>query len=272
MDKNDTQNAKNTTKRITLTAVMTAVGVVLLWIGLWAAAAYRVGYDFILPSPFSVLKKFFTIITEKGFFVTVLLSLWRVLCGFAIGAAIGLFGAFLSYLFLPLKIFFSPLIKIVRATPVASFILIAVLWIPSSSVPIFISFLMVFPIVYTSVLTGLENADEKLSEVTRLYRFSLWKKIKLFYLPSSISYFGSACITSLGLAWKSSVAAEVLCVTKNSIGEKLYLSNIYLESAELLAWTVTVVLLSVGMEALIKLIASKIQKGTRRHYERNIDK
>ena len=271
MYKNNPQNVKNITKKAALTAVLTAVGVVLLWIGLWAIAAHRVGYDFILPSPLSVLKKLFEIITEKGFFLTVLLSLLRVLWGFILGAVIGLIGAFLSYLLLPLKIFFSPLIKIVRATPVASFILIAVLWIPSGTVPVFISFLMVFPIVYTNVLTGLENADKGLGEVTKIYRFSLWKRIKLFYLPSSLPYFGGACITSLGLAWKSSVAAEVLCVTKNSIGEKLYLSNIYLESAELLAWTVTVVLLSVGMEALIKLVAAKVKKGARRQYEGNQD-
>ena len=248
---------------------MTAVGVFALWMGIWAIAAYRVGYDFILPSPLSVLKNLFEIITEKGFFLTVLLSLFRVLWGFVIGAVIGLIGAFLSYLLLPLKIFFSPLIKIVRATPVASFILIAVLWIPSGSVPVFIAFLMVFPIVYTNVLTGLENADKKLYEVTKIYRFSILKRVRVFYLPSVIPYFGGACLTALGLAWKSSVAAEVLCVTKNSIGEKLYLSNIYLESAELLAWTVTVILLSVGMEALIKLLAAAAKKYSRRHYERD---
>lgn len=248
-----------------LTAVITAA----LWIGIWAFAAHRVGYDFILPSPVSVLKKLSEIVTEKGFFITVIYSLLRVIGGFILGAAVGLIGAFLSFLLLPLKVFFSPMIKIVRATPVASFILIAVLWIPSASVPVFISFLMVFPIVYANVLTGLENTDEKLTEMTKAYRFSIWKKIMLLYVPSALPYFASACMTSLGLAWKSSVAAEVLSVTKNSIGEKLYLSNLYLESAELLAWTVTVILLSVGMEALIKLIASMVKKYSRRRYERD---
>ena len=89
------------------------------------------------------------------------------------------------------------------------------------------------------------------------------------YLPSVLPYFASACITALGLAWKSSVAAEVLSVTKKSIGEKLFLSNLYLESAELLAWTVVVILLSIGMESLIKIIAIQIKKITRRRYERD---
>lgn len=266
MYKKNNENRIKKTKNTTLTAVFTAVGVVLLWIGIWSFAAFRVGYEFILPSPLAVLKKLTAIIGEKGFFKTVVLSLLRVLFGFSLGALTGLIGAFLSYLILPLKIFFSPLVRIVRATPVASFILIAVLWIPSGSVPVFIAFLMVFPIVYLNVLTGLENTDKGLYEAAKIYRFSPYKKITLLYLPTVLPYFASACMTSLGLAWKSSVAAEVLCVTRNSIGEKLYLSNLYLESAELLAWTVTVVLLSVGMEALIKLIAKEVKKHSGRRY------
>ncbi len=270
MYKKDTEKQqKSFLKSPLAVTIITATAATALWLGIWAFASYRVGYDFILPSPLSVLKKLFQIITEKGFFVTVALSLLRVLSGFILGALAGLTGAFLSYLLLALKVFLAPLIRIVRATPVASFILIAVLWIPSGSVPVFIAFLMVFPIVYSNVLTGLENVDVRLLETAEAYRFSMRKKITLLYLPSALPYFISAALTSLGLAWKSSVAAEVLCVTKNSVGEKLYLSNLYLESAELLAWTVTVVLLSVGMEALVKLIAAQAKKHTRRRYERD---
>lgn len=265
----DTENTRRLPKAAV--TVISATAVALLWIGLWAIAAYRVGYDFILPSPLSVLRALGRIVTEPKFFRAVGSSLLRVLTGFLLGAVLGLAGAFLSYFLLPLKVFFSPMIKVVRATPVASFILIAVLWIPSGAVPVFISFLMVFPIVYSNVLTGLENTDVSLREAARVYRLSVPKKLALLYAPSALPYFAGACITSLGLAWKSGVAAEVLSVTKNSIGEKLYLSNLYLESAELLAWTVTVILLSVGMEALIKFIAAKIKKYARRRYERNTD-
>lgn len=265
----DTEGAKRLPKAAV--TVISATAVALLWLGIWAIAAYRVGYDYILPSPLSVLKSFFAVMTEKDFFVTVACSILRVLGGFALGTALGLIEAFLSYFLLPLKVFFSPMIKIVRATPVASFILIAVLWIPSNLVPVFISFLTVFPIVYVNVLTGLENTDEKLCEMVVAYRLPIFKRLIFLYAPSSLPYLAGACMTSLGLAWKSGVAAEVLSITKRSIGEKLYLSNIHFESAELLAWTVTVILLNVGMEALIKLIAAKIKKHTRRRYERNTD-
>ena len=59
----------------------------------------------------------------------------------------------------------------VKSIPVASFIILALLWLRNTgNLAVFISFLMVLPIVYTNTLTGIRQADAQLLELARLYR------------------------------------------------------------------------------------------------------
>ena len=250
----------------TLIKLASVVLTAALWLMIWHLAAKRVGLDFILPSPKATLKKLTEIVMREGFITVALGSMLRVIEGFALGVAIGAAAAFSAYFFLPLKVFFSPLIKVVRATPVASFILIAVLWMDAAAVPVFIAFLMVFPIVYGNVVTGLSETDPLLRECADMYGFSPLKKLICLYVPSASPYLGSACLTSMGLAWKSGIAAEVLCVTMKSVGYYIYTSKIYLETEELFAWTVTVIVMSVMLEGAVKLIAKIIRKTLGRRY------
>ena len=231
-----------------------------LWGVIWALASYRIGVSFILPSPIEAFKEFFKLLPQKEFLSAVAGSLVRVLIGFTLGILLGAIAAFLSFFIAPLKFFFTPLMKVARATPVASFILICALWMNSDTTPAFISIVMVFPIVYQNVLTGLSETDSALIEMTDIYGFSPIKKLLNLYLPSATPYYGSACITSLGLAWKSCVSAEVLIVTAKSVGYYVYTSKLYFETEKLFAWTITIVLLSVLLEYSVKLIARFIKR------------
>ena len=242
---------------------------ILFWVAVWQIAAMSIGIDFILPSPISTLTKMGEIIIKPDFFASVGLSMLRVIFGFGMGAIAGSVIAMLGHFFSPVEVLFTPVLKIIRTTPVSSFILIAVLWIPSSIVPAFISFLMVLPIVYGNVMAGLNSTDIDLLEMCDMYDLSLTKKLFSLYFPTALPYFGAACMTSLGLAWKAGIAAEVLCVTKTSIGKYLQQSKLHMESAELFAWTLTVILVSVLLEAVIKLISVGVKKASRRRYGRN---
>ena len=245
------------------------IAAVAIWVAVWQIAAVRVGTEFILPSPLATLRELGVLLLRPEFYISSLGSMLRIIGGFAAGAGAGAVLAALGY-FLPVtEILFSPLLKVIRATPVASFILIVVLWIPSSVVPVFISFLMVLPIVYGNVLAGFRSTDRELREVSFMYGFSLVKRLFLLYAPTALPFLGAACMTSLGLAWKAGIAAEVLCVTRDSIGNHLYTSKLYMESAELFAWTLTVIVLSILLECGVRLIASAVKKMAGRRYGRN---
>ena len=238
----------------------------IIWFGIWTIASLSIGVSFILPSPIEAFAAFFKLLPQKSFISAVWGSIVRVVVGYGLGITVGVLAAFFSYFFTPLKYFFAPFVKVVRATPVASFILICALWMNSDTTPVFIAFLMVFPIVYENVLTGLLKTDTALIEVTGVYGFSPFKKLMALYLPSAMPYLGSACITSLGLAWKSCVSAEVLIVTAKSVGYYIYTSKLYFETEQLFAWSIAIVLHSVLLEYTVKLVARYIKLLMQRRY------
>ena len=119
---------------------------------------------------------------------------------------------------------------------------------------------MVFPVVYTNVINGITNVDAKLLEMAKVYGISPLKKLLYIYLPDVMPFFVSACTVSLGLCWKSGIAAEVIGQPTGSIGDMLYKAKIYLETADLFAWTLAIVIISVLFEKLFLFILGIIEK------------
>lgn len=248
----------STTQNKQLKKTTNKVLAAIFWIAVWYFAASSVGQELIIPSPLAVIKTLFNLAGQSLFWQASFLSLLRIFGGYILGVIVGVILAVLTTRFELMDALFSPLIRIVRATPVASFIILALLWINHSIVPALMSTLMVVPIVWGSLCTAIEETDRELLEMARLYRFGTVKTLKLLYIPSILPSFKSACNTSIGLAWKSGIAAEVLCLPRLSVGTYLYYSKIYLETSALFAWTVIVIILSFLLE---KLFAYFFKKG-----------
>ena len=230
------------------------------WLGVWWAVAWAVGLPKLLPGPLETGAALVRLAQTGPFWRSVGMTLLRVACGY--GTAV-LFGAALAagcYRFRGLDALMSPLRTLVKATPVTSFILLVWLWLKRGQVPVFISFLMVLPIVWTGVQEALAGVDVSLLEMARVYRFSAWKKLRYIYAPSVRHAWMAACLTGLGFAWKSGIAAEVIALTPDSVGKHLSDAKTYLDYPDLFAWTITVILLSMTLEGLLKRAA----KGGRR--------
>lgn len=230
------------------------------WLGAWQLGAYLVelhvrgrGNELLLPYPATVLAALVRLAGAPAFWETVLASLARILAGMAAGTLAGALLAVLTCAYSWADRLFSPAVRVIRATPVASFILLVLLWTGRNAVPVIISALMVLPVVWSSLSRGIGATDRQLLELARAYRFSAPKTVKLIYLPSLRPYLLSAVTTGMGLAWKSGVAAEVLCLPKRAVGTQIYNGKLYLEIPDLFAWTAVVVALSLGLERLLRL-------------------
>ena len=151
----------------------------------------------------------------------------------------------------------APVMQLVKATPVASFIILALVWVSGKSLSILISFLMVLPVLYGAVRTGLESADPQLLEMARVFRLPLGRRVKAIWIPAVLPAFRQGCSVALGICWKSGVAAEVIGLPDGSIGDALYRAKITLSTGELFAWTFVIIVLSAAFEKLFLALLDK---------------
>lgn len=222
------------------------------WLGVWQLAAMAVGRELLLPAPLRVGASLLALAGTADFWLSVGATLGRVFLGLAWGGAAGTALAFLTHFFPWADRIFSPAIRVVRATPVVSFILLLYLWVTRWAIPGVIAGMMVMPVVWGALTAGLDSLDGKLLELARAYHFSWWKTLRLIYLPSLRPHFSAGLLTAFGLAWKSGVAAEVICPPARAIGSRIQQARLGLETADLFAWTLTIVALSLTLEGLLR--------------------
>ncbi len=231
---------------------------ILLWIALWTIAAKIIDRELFLPGPLLVLSSLRQLSASRIFWLSVLNSMKNILSGFFLALLSGLILSVVSYRLRIVGAFISLPLRIIRTVPVASFIILALLWVSSNRLSMLISFLMVVPIVYENILEGLLSIDSSMLEVLYIARTPALRKIKLVYIPSLLPYLSSALSTGIGLAWKSGIAAEVIGISRNSIGNHLNQAKIYLQTPELFAWTITVIIISLIFEEAVKAVLKKI--------------
>lgn len=224
------------------------------WLILWQAAAMIVGRDFLLASPLNTLMRFFSLASTAVFWKSALYSLARIMCGFLIGLTAGTLCAALAARFERVRELIAPLHTVLRAVPVASFVVAALIWMPSRHLSVLISALIVFPVVYATVLNEITHADRKLIEIAQVFRMPAWKKLIYVYFYPASERLESTVSTAVGLAWKSGIAAELISIPQGSIGEKLYKAKVYLMSGDLFAWTILIILLSAGCARLAEML------------------
>lgn len=233
------------------------------WLGVWQLGAFWVGKELLLPGPVTVVRRLAGLVGQARFWQTALFSLGRIFGGFLAGAVLGTLLAVLTRASAWADRLFSPAVKVVRATPVASFIVLVLLWAPTGRVPAIISGLMVLPVLWANVCKGIAQTDAKLLEAARAYRFGRGKTVRLVYMPSAAPYFASGCNTALGLAWKAGVAAEVLCQPRPAIGSELYSAKITLDTPALFAWTLVVIALSFLLEYALGFLFRRLGRGAK---------
>ncbi|MEG1931503.1 MAG: ABC transporter permease subunit [Pygmaiobacter sp.] len=230
--------------------VQTAAAV-CFWLLFWQAGAVLLDSELLLSSPLTVLRTLAQLVLQNTFWQSIAASMAHILAGFALGTLAGVLLAAASSRYIAVRVLLAPPVRVLRATPVASFVILALLWVESRNLSVFITFVMVQPVLYTNVLQGLDSRDQQLDEMTTLFRVGAAKKLRFVTLPALLPWLIGGCRTAIGLAWKSGVAAEVIGLPRGSIGERLYQAKLYLETGELFAWTLVIILLSTLCEKLL---------------------
>lgn len=225
--------------------------VILFWLAVWQIAAVLVCNDIILAGPVQVIQAFVQHITQAEFVKIVMCSFARIGAGFVAAFFCGVLLGAAAYRFLLVHELLEPVVCALKSIPVASFVVLLLIWFGSAGLSFFISFLIVFPNVYVNTIAGLKSVDIKLLEMARVFDIRGMNRFLYLYRPALMPYLDSCLKVSLGMAWKSGVAAEIIGLPSNSLGERLYFSKVSLDTAGLFAWTLMIILLSFLFERAV---------------------
>lgn len=231
------------------------IGVSVFWLCIWYILSLIAGKEVLLPSPIAAFKALLSLMGTADFWLYCAASVLRIMLGLVSGAVFGAALAALCCKSTLVSSLFSPILSMIRATPVASFIILALVWLGRGNVPSFTAFLMVLPVVWGATVSGIRSIDKKLLEMASVFRLSPLKKLRLLYIPSALPSFLSGLRTGMGLAWKAGIAAEVICNPQHGIGTALYDSKVYLNTAELFAWTCAVIIISMIFELIFDRVS-----------------
>ena len=228
---------------------------VVFWLLVWqgasmALAATTGGKMLLLASPLSALARLWELAGTADFWQAVTASAARILGGFLLSCLLAVVCGALSLRFRRVGELLAPLVAVVKAVPVVSFIILVLIFFNARNLSVFIAGLMVFPPVYLNVRSGIAGADRQLLEMARVFRVPWYRTVWNVYIPAVLPHFRSAAALGLGLCWKSGIAAEIIGLPAGTIGERLYTAKIYFETADLFAWTAVIVAVSVGFEKL----------------------
>ena len=238
---------------------------VILALCLWQLAAMTIDSKILLVSPVEVAVRLTTIWQSEGFWTSVWFSFYHIAGGFFLALFLGIVLAALAGRFRRIETLLWPFLVTIKTVPVASFVVICLIWLSAEKLSVFISFLIVLPVVYGNVLEGIKSEDKLMLEVGTVFRMPLLRRLLYIHLPQLKPFIMSACATALGMAWKAGVAAEIIGTPDGSIGKQLFYSKIYLDTDDLLCWTVIIVIVSVLFEKLfmlgLKALYGRLERG-----------
>lgn len=233
--------------------------VALFWVLLWQVLASLANRSLLIavPTPVSTLSAFLRLCKEAEFWLSAVSSFFRVILGYIFAVVTGTVFAFLSDKYKVVGEFFSPVLRLMRAVPVAAFIILVFLWVPDENIPALIAFLTVLPVIWISCQQALSSVDKNLIEMARVMGMKKSGIFRYIVFPSIKPAYIGSLVTGLGFAWKSGVAAEVISRTEMSLGNMLWIGKNAIEYDEVFAVTAVIVIFSIVLEQLLAFVFRK---------------
>ncbi len=241
---------------LTKDRAMAAVSFIVI-IFVWKVISHAAASELLIPAPEKTFFVLVKLVSSEEFLLTVWFTVLRGLLGFLLSLAAGLMTGIAAGLNKTFDVMIRPVLVAVRATPVISIILLALIWLATDLVPVFIGFLVMYPIISTNVTEGVRSVDRELVEMAKTYRVRTLRIIRELYIPAISPFITGGISNAAGIGWKAVIASEVLSQPRFAIGTQMHNSQSYLMVAELVAWTVIAVFLSYIFEVLIRFVEKR---------------
>ncbi|MEA1961678.1 MAG: ABC transporter permease subunit [Bacillota bacterium] len=236
------------------------LGSVLFLFAVWEIGAHYVGQEILLPSPQKTFIHLISIFVSPSFWSTIGATIARGIMGFAISLVIAVFLGLVAGFYRPFFWLLQPWVTVIKTTPVMSIVILAIIWFETDAVPVFVAFLIIFPIIYGNVVMGIRNVDRPLLEMARMYKVKTRRIVIELFTPSIMPYLLAGVSTAMGLTWKVIIAAEILSQPSFAIGTELMKGKINFETANVFAWTVVAIMISFIFESFIQFLEIRLNR------------
>lgn len=238
---------------------------VLVWLVIWQIASTLTGLDIILPGPVKVLFCMAGMLGQKNTYIITMHSLIRIFAGYTAAFVTAVLAGLAAGYVRAVRIMSAPLISAMQALPVTAFIILVLMIAGAKNVSAVIAFIVVFPVIYHGMVQGIDNMDKNLAQMADVFNIHGMRRFRYISLMQCMPYIRTAVKSSAGMCWKAGAAAEVIGLTRNSIGEQMYLAKLYLETDVLLSWGIIIIIASVVFEKLLLLISDAAAKSCCRY-------
>lgn len=242
--------------------------IIAFWLMIWQIVCLFVDNPIFFAGPLEMIKELAHMAGRRDFIDSVLHSLLRIMGGFCIAFLLACLLASAAYHCRLLEDLLSPFVTFIKSVPVASVVVLLLIWFGAKYLSIYVTFMVVFPNIYLNVLNGLKNTNKDLLEMAEVFRLPFIQKLFYIYCPAVMPYLLSGAVISVGMSFKSGVAAEVIGLPVSSIGEGLYNAKIYLNTAGVFAWTAVIILLSSLVEWLVVWLLKQFGRQDRGTFKR----
>ncbi|MDO4500824.1 MAG: ABC transporter permease subunit [Erysipelotrichaceae bacterium] len=229
---------------------------ICLMIIIYSLLSIVVNKTFILPGILEIAFSLKEIVFNVKFLSIVFTSLFRVFIGLLTSFILALLLSLLSYFNKTIKEFFEPVYLLLKTIPNVTYIIVSLLWLGRNGSVLLVSALVVFPILYNSILNALFNIDKELIEITDTYNGSNIYKIRKIYLPLIRNDILLSLKNSCSLGFKVAIMAEILSQVKTGIGRELHFARINYLMADIFAWTIIIIVISYLIDYLLNKLIS----------------
>ena len=236
------------------------VSAAVFWLTVWQIAAMRIQNKIILITPAEAFARLAQLAVTGTFWKALCASAGRVMGGFGLAVLAAVPLACFSVRAGWVEDLLKPVVKTMRAIPVASFVILSLILFSSRFLSVFIAFTVAFPMLYTGMTDALRSRSLPLREAADVFRVRFFRRIRYLDLPEILPHLATVCRMAVGMAWKAGVAAELIGIPRSSIGEHLQQAKTYLDMADLFAWTVAIVAVSALCERGVLALLESVRR------------
>lgn len=244
-----------------LNLVFSLLAVAAVWLA-WVVAYYTERNDLVVPSVGATFKELGQLLAEAAFWGAFSATLLRTVEAFAISFVLGLACALLAAVSRCARVFFAPIVSLLRTVPTMALVLILLLWTRSPSVtPVIIAMLVLFPMFYSTMLASLDEVRSAYGDMARDFRVPRARQAFCMYLPLMAPPVLGQMGATISLGLKITISGEVLAATATVLslgGMMQQAALLYMDPARLMALTIMAVAVGFAFEGICFLIKKLI--------------